>query len=77
MLGDNIGHIGKEARCRVSTAVIGLVAVAIVLEVMLLVCLGIILWKTPRSQRMTTMINRAFLGCVAVHMVLRVVIITL
>ncbi|KAK2859933.1 hypothetical protein Q7C36_004099 [Tachysurus vachellii] len=42
MLGD-IGHIAKEVRCGGSTVLIGLAAVAIVLEALLLVFLGFIL----------------------------------
>ncbi|XP_047670536.1 uncharacterized protein LOC125141384 [Tachysurus fulvidraco] len=77
MLGDNIGHIAREVKCGDSVAIIGLAVVAVILEVLLLFFLGYILWKTPRSQRRTTIINRAFLVCVTIHMVLRVVIIAL
>ncbi|KAK2859936.1 hypothetical protein Q7C36_004102 [Tachysurus vachellii] len=43
MLGDNIGHIAKEVRCGGSTVIIGFAAVAIILEVLLLLFLGFIL----------------------------------
>ncbi|KAK2859951.1 hypothetical protein Q7C36_004117 [Tachysurus vachellii] len=76
MLGD-IGHIAKEVRCGGSTVIIGFAAVAIALEVLLLLFLGIILWRTPRDQSKIKMMNYAFLACVTIHFFLRVVIIAL
>ncbi|KAK2859961.1 hypothetical protein Q7C36_004127 [Tachysurus vachellii] len=56
MLGDNIGHIAKEVRCGGSTVLIGFAAVAIILEVLLLLFLGFILLiqvreKSPQRKR--------------------------
>ncbi|XP_047670854.1 uncharacterized protein LOC113648606 [Tachysurus fulvidraco] len=74
MLGDNIGHIAKEEKFGGSVAVINVAAVVIILEVQLLLFLGFMLWKTPRSQGRVKMMNWAFLGCITAHMLLRVII---
>ncbi|KAK2859963.1 hypothetical protein Q7C36_004129 [Tachysurus vachellii] len=42
MLGDNIGHVAKEGKCGGSAVIIGFAAVAIILEVLLLLFLGLI-----------------------------------
>ncbi|KAK2868130.1 hypothetical protein Q7C36_000001 [Tachysurus vachellii] len=77
MLGDNITHIVKVESCSRRAAVISMSSVSVILEVMLLLFLGIILWRTPRGQSKIKRMNYAFLVCVRIHMVLKVVIIAL
>ncbi|XP_047670332.1 uncharacterized protein LOC113651658 isoform X2 [Tachysurus fulvidraco] len=74
MLADNCGHIAREANCGHSVAVITLASLSIAQEVMMIIFLGFMLWKTPRSQGRVKIMNWAFLGCLIVHVVFRVII---